>query len=171
MESSEGSEEGDLLGLCRGQVEVSLHKICPTEVFKLLPKSKQDLMTSSGGRNEDNKKTRNAKVPAKASKNSSTSTSKPAKAATGISKPAKVTARPSKPEKAKTASKSAKAASISPKPAKAASIPTTLVPSGSAKPTEASPEPQPSASWAEQMKIRDEDAPVGEVGSQNTPSS
>ena len=135
-------------------------KNCPPEVFKLLPKSKQDLMTSSGGRSEDPKKTRNAKVPAKASQTSSTRSSKPAKAAAG----------PSKPEKAETASKSAKAAANSSKPAKAASKSSTPVLTGSTKPTAASPEPQPSTSWADQAEIEDKDAAAGKAVSQHTPS-
>ena len=145
-------------------------KNCPPEVFKLLPKSKQDLMTSSGGRSEDPKKTRNAKVPAKASQTSSTRSSKPAKAAARISKPAKAAAGSSKPEKAETASKSAKAAENSSKPAKAASKSSAPVLTGSTKPTVASPEPQPSTSWADQAEHEDQDAAAGKAVSQHTPS-
>ena len=99
-------------------------------------------MTSSGGRKEDSKKTRKAKAPAKASKNSSASTlpPKPAKAAANVSKPAE-----------------------------AASIVTTPVLSGSPNPTSASLEPQPSTSWADQAEHEDQDAAAGKAVLQHTP--
>ena len=149
------------LAYVEAKIPFPFSKSCPLEIFKLLPKAKQELMTSLGGRMDESKKMRKAKATAKAPAKAPAKASKSSSAPTKSPKPAKA---------AESASKPAKAAETVSKSAEAASIIATPVLTGTPNPAAASLTSQPSTSWADQIERVGQDASVGKAALQDTPS-